>query len=135
MEQRKARRLITESTFERHGFVCEVVLAMHAAGTPHQRNGYVLLPQRHWAWGRSYEDPVLIDAPCHGGLTFAGVRDDAYPDEFWLGFDCAHFNDGVLSRWATHEQEWEYNEAKSRFYVIQHLEKLAEWLSAPMPWS
>ncbi len=58
------------------------------------RCGYVRIPPGHPWHGKDYDD---IDADVHGGLTFThpdehcgkGGEDDAW----WIGFDCAHWND------------------------------------------
>jgi hypothetical protein len=64
-------------------------------------NGYVLIPQGHVFFGKSYDD---IDVNVHGGLTFAELVDEelvpmyselSHDDiGFWMvGFDTCHFGD------------------------------------------
>ena len=56
------------------------------------RCGYVGLPKEHKYYGVDYDD-IGIDV--HGGLTFEGMG-NGYPvedDRYWIGFDCAHYND------------------------------------------
>lgn len=68
--------------------------------------GYVGLPPGHWLHGVDYDDIAGIEV--HGGLTFSSrcqegaedgpgicrVPEDGRPaDVWWLGFDCAHYND------------------------------------------
>ena len=67
--------------------------------------GYVGVPEGHRAYERGYDD---VPAVVHGGLTFAGgcqetgdpahgichIPQEGRPAEvWWLGFDCAHFQD------------------------------------------
>jgi len=61
--------------------------------------GYVGVPPGHPWHGKDYDD---IDADAHGGLTYSGrcggcvchVPLPGESDDFWwVGFDCAHYND------------------------------------------
>ena len=59
--------------------------------------GYVKIPTTHPYHAKNYND---IDIDVHGGLTFGDNLNNvskAYEiqldDGFWLGFDCAHYND------------------------------------------
>ena len=57
---------------------------MHRCGYVGVRPGSVL-------YGKHYDD---VPAEVHGGLTYSGGG--SYPvdgDEWWLGFDCAHYGD------------------------------------------
>jgi hypothetical protein len=56
--------------FNRNGFRC----------------GYVGIPQGHPWYEKSYGD---IPCECHGGLTFAQIKDVTW----WIGFDCGHAGD------------------------------------------
>lgn len=56
-------------------------------------NGYVRIPEGHVLHGIPY-DGLLIN--CHGGLTFSG-NDLRGCEGWWIGFDCAHYNDLMLS--------------------------------------
>lgn len=51
------------------------------------RCGYVRLPIGHRYWGKGYDE---LDVSVHGGLTFAERAEDG---AWWIGFDCAHYND------------------------------------------
>lgn len=58
------------------------------------RCGYVAVPKGHPAFKKDYGD-LQIDAP--GGLTYARGTNENYPvaatEVWWLGFDCAHWDD------------------------------------------
>jgi hypothetical protein len=67
-----------------------------------RRCGYVRLPDNSQFKGMDYDeyayvivmgsdDPVDEGITVHGGLTFAGERDQ--DDGWWFGFDCAHAGD------------------------------------------
>lgn len=59
-------------------------------------NGYVVIPEGHELHKRDYME---IDIDCHGGLTFAGyppVEMTEGNKEWWLGFDCNHYNDNPI---------------------------------------
>lgn len=50
------------------------------------RCGYVQIPSGHPWFKKHYHN---IDVDVHGGLTFSDWLDGNY----WIGFDCAHYND------------------------------------------
>jgi hypothetical protein len=54
------------------------------------RCGYVRIPPNHPWHGKGWED---LDCEVHGGITFASP--DSEDDSWWIGFDCAHFNDAA----------------------------------------
>lgn len=69
--------------------------------------GYVGVPRGHRFYGKDYDD---VDVQVHGGLTFDGhcqeggepsetichlVEEGESDDVWWLGFDCAHWQDYV----------------------------------------
>lgn len=63
--------------------------------------GYVAVPPGHAAHGKDYDD---VDARVHGGLTYANkcsgeichAAEPGEPDDvWWLGFDCAHYQDYI----------------------------------------
>lgn len=56
-------------------------------------NGYVRIPEGHVLHGIPY-DGLLIN--CHGGLTFSGDHLKGC-EGWWIGFDCAHYGDLMLS--------------------------------------
>ena len=80
---------IVEKRFEYRGFPC-VVLFM--AGC--YRCGYVGLPKSNRYYKKGYDD---IPVDCHGGLTFDGELPDYYKPkaDYYIGFDCGHYCDGV----------------------------------------
>jgi hypothetical protein len=51
--------------------------------------GYIKVPNEHKFYKLDYDD---IDIDVHGGITFNGSIEDA-ENEFWIGFDCAHWGD------------------------------------------
>ena len=56
-------------------------------------NGYVKLDEGHKYYNKDYDD-ILVEV--HGGLTFSNLmsKGNGYlPEGFWIGFDCAHFED------------------------------------------
>lgn len=59
--------------------------------------GYVLIPKHYFFYGKNYDDPIFNEIDVHGGLTFADKpsREMIYlvKDSFYLGFDCAHYDD------------------------------------------
>jgi hypothetical protein len=109
----------TEITGEAHGLRYEVM-----ANDCGYRCGYVLIPKGHALFGVGYSDNApgvseeeVAEKPIgkrgiislilssdsdgvrldvlfnvHGSLTFAGPRSNRY--EWWLGFDCGHYDDG-----------------------------------------
>ena len=50
---------------------------------------YVEIPKSHKCFGFHYDE---IEISVHGGLTFSG---GFFGEDWWIGFDCAHFNDQV----------------------------------------
>lgn len=63
------------------GFKAEVIA--HDMG---HRCGYVSVPTEHPWYGKDYNE---VDLDVHGGVTYAGMRDDLW----WFGYDCAHLGD------------------------------------------
>lgn len=62
--------------------------------------GYVAVSKNHPAYKRDYDE--LQDIDVHGGLTYSEKcqgsichKTDKDDDVWWLGFDCAHFDDLV----------------------------------------
>ena len=91
--------------------------------------GYVGLPNNHPLYGVSIDDaPGYV----HGHWTYADYCDDhichkALPDEpnkvYWLGFDCAHYND--LSPGLPYTQ----GTYKNIYYVANEIAQVLEELS------
>ena len=80
-----------EKQFTYKGYECAII--GQARG---HRCGYICIPREHPAYELHYDD---INIDVHGGLTYSESSNN-YPIEskepkFWIGFDCAHFNDGV----------------------------------------
>ena len=80
---------IVEKDFMVDGYRC--VIEGQSMG---HRCGYIGLPKEHKYYGEDYND---ISIKIHGGWTYAS-GDNEYPvesdDLWWIGFDCAHYNDG-----------------------------------------
>ena len=81
---------VLESRFFYEGFNCYILMQPHG-----HRCGYVELPKTNKYFGKGYDD---IPVECHGGLTYA--EDSLCFDgmilngqRWFIGFDCAHFND------------------------------------------
>lgn len=78
---------ILEERFEYKGFICVVLFQ----GSGH-RCGYVGIPKTNEYYNVDYNE---IPVSCHGGLTYSrsylALNDDS--DIWWIGFDCAHWND------------------------------------------
>lgn len=71
--------------------------------------GYVGVPATHPLHGAHYSEDQFAGVEVHGGLTYSGacqegpepveqrichIPDDGEPDDvWWLGFDCAHWQD------------------------------------------
>ena len=82
--------------FKYEGFPCLLNRAPTGAWC-----GYVGVPPGHPAHGKDYGD---VEVHVHGGLTYSDscqedgpichVPEPGEPDDvWWLGFDCAHYND------------------------------------------
>ena len=95
-------------------------------GHQHHRNGYVLVPRQHPLFGMDYN---YVDAAVHGGLTYSSAA-NGYPVESeegtWFGFDCAHFNDGIIDTSGPFNK-WNLGggEAKTLEFVVHECEHLA----------
>lgn len=66
---------------------------------------YIGLPKGHKFYAMSYGE---IPVDCHGGLTFAGYKDDLSLDDWLIGWDYAHYLDytpyfGEGKKWKTEE--------------------------------
>jgi hypothetical protein len=80
-----------EREWKHAGLSCAVVMAREAGS----RCGYVRVPPAHPDHGKDYDD---IEVSVHGGLTFSDLEPcTEHPDGqgWWLGFDCAHFQDAM----------------------------------------
>jgi hypothetical protein len=80
-----------EREWKYKGLSCAVVQAREAGN----RCGYVRVPPGHPAFQQDYDS---VDVNVHGGLTFADLEpctEHADGQGWWLGFDCAHFQDAM----------------------------------------
>jgi len=78
-----------EKQFNYKGFDCVIV-----GTTMGHRCGYIAVSEPS---EQMLEDAYDLDFDVHGGITYGGSSKE-YPipsetERFWLGFDCAHYND------------------------------------------
>ena len=76
---------VVEKQFEYKGHDCICIFSIRGV-----RCGYVSVSDKE----KPYDD---YDIDCHGGLTFAGELPDYYKPkaDYYIGFDCGHWCDGV----------------------------------------
>ena len=74
--------------FKKMGFDC---LILRNKNTLHL-NGYIRIPENH-PWHQKNEDQIKVKV--HGGITHAGYHKLIDDGQWWIGFDCAHFNDQI----------------------------------------
>tara|TARA_R110000868_G_scaffold406520_1_gene687025 strand:- start:3367 stop:3768 length:402 start_codon:yes stop_codon:yes gene_type:complete len=88
--------------------------------------GYVKVPVGHPWHGQGYEEIDIGDYCPHGGLTFSGSLIKGAPEEWWVGFDCAHLDDLIPT--STHyDREEVYRDIE---YVTNQVKDLANELTA-----
>jgi hypothetical protein len=58
--------------------------------------GYVKVNGDSKLCGVDYDDPKVYDIEVHGGLTFSNTFYDENDEDWWFGYDCAHFGDRCL---------------------------------------
>lgn len=104
-----------EREWKYKGLSCAVVQAREAGN----RCGYVRVPPGHPAYQQDYNDvPVEV----HGRLTFANLEPCTEHEDgqgWWLGFDCAHFDDAMYDPAATPES---ISDPESRRSLKIHIE-------------
>ena len=76
---------VVEKQFEYKGHDCICIFSIRGI-----RCGYVSVTDKE----KPYDD---YDIDCHGGLTFDGELPDYYKPkaDYYIGFDCGHYCDGV----------------------------------------
>lgn len=76
---------IVEKQFNYKGHDCICIFSIRGV-----RCGYVSVTDKE----KPYDD---YDIDCHGGLTFDGELPDYYKPkaDYYIGFDCGHYCDGV----------------------------------------
>jgi len=111
-------------TFEFHGFRCRVFRQSYG-----HLCGYLAIPEDHpWRsadgpWQKGFWKLNTIGVEVHGGITFSGWLVDEDPNQFWVGFDCAHSNDFVPEMpWGVLGGGLEYRNVA---FVKNELQKLA----------
>jgi len=105
--------------FKSFGLNCMIRLA---PGAGHYC-GYVEVPRGHHAFRNEIGDKLRV----HGGVTYENWLDD--PNDWWIGFDCAHSGDGLNSS----EPGWKdfaYVEAEVKSLAKQ----IAEWKGPRQRW-
>jgi hypothetical protein len=80
-------RYVEETRGNYKGFEYSVIF--HGFG---HRCGYVCIPEGHKLYENEDSDTLGI-IECHGGITFSDFNENLDPDKWWIGFDCAHYND------------------------------------------
>ena len=71
-------------------YECEVLLG--PLGT---KNGYVKVPKSHPFYNMDNNLEIMLNIHVHGGVTFTGSMPEL-GDGWWIGFDTAHYNDGLF---------------------------------------
>lgn len=84
------RKFKVEADFEYKGYRCVVVFL-----DMFHRCGYVALNKGDAGYLFDYDEGVLYDVKCHGGLTYANNKllDFEKDGSWWIGFDTAHWMD------------------------------------------
>lgn len=97
--------------------------------------GYIMIPEGHPWHGKHYD---TIECEVHGGLTFS--EEIEYKDlikmpfkvtGYWIGFDCAHYNDIIPSSKLLHEkmaQELRANFPTARSSIFEPTYKNIEFV-------
>ena len=85
---------VVEKQFEYKGHDCICIFSIRGV-----RCGYVSVTDKE----KPYDD---YNVDCHGGLTFDGELPDYYKPKanYYIGFDCGHYCDGV-----DYDQAVQYN--------------------------
>lgn len=126
--------------FEYLGFPCLLRRNMHVSGS---WCGYVAVPPSHPAYKKDYSS---LDVGVHGGLTYSDhcrgdichIPKPGEPDDvWWVGFDCAHFQDfpplsaAVLKTVTQRESFFDmFGTYKDLKYVKAETKSLAKQLAA-----
>ncbi len=73
--------------------------------------GYCAIEKNHNKYNVDY-DEINIDV--HGGITYGEIEKDGL---FWIGFDCAHFDDNIIKC----DLDYCINECESMAEQLNHL--------------
>lgn len=87
--QEKINKEGNEKSFKYLGYECRII---RIDGLGHLC-GYVRIPKTNRIYKKEFGDYPISDLLVHGGVTFTGNRFD--DNDWWIGFDCAHFGDLV----------------------------------------
>ena len=118
-------KLISEPMFcefKHKGLICRIV--KHNSFNC----GYVGVPTEHKCYQYGYDN---IDANAHGGLTFSDFfehEESNYNEHYYIGFDCAHYNDFVPSMIHRTFTKPDFNKYKDHNFVKNECINLAEQL-------
>ena len=102
-------------TDSRTGYECKILV-----GPLGCLNGYVNIPKNHPFYNIDDDLDITLEIHVHGGVTFTGTMPERLGDGWWIGFDTAHYNDGLLGN----------GERKSVEYVEKECTILAAQLFA-----
>lgn len=116
-----------EKNFDYKGFQCRI----QRVGIPYSGHlcGYVVIPKGHTLYKMNYDDIEArydYDLPAHGGLTFS----DFVNNEFWVGFDCAHFGDlspMYLEGFEIYKND--FDNYKDMTFVENNLKKIIDFIT------
>lgn len=80
---------VIESKFQYKGYDCVVLFNRNDI-----RCGYVFVPKGHKYFGKDYGE---VDIDCHCGITYGGwgLPNTDENEQWVIGFDCGHFEDGT----------------------------------------
>jgi hypothetical protein len=127
MSQEKPSTL--EAKWEKYGLKCAVILVQQS-----HRCGYVGVLKTHIIYGIPYDN---INVSVHGGLTFgAPGKDNDFldgKDTYWVGFDCAHYND-TLNNWSLQKTIEETNDLAQQLSEINSLYDIQDYTIKRFLW-
>lgn len=122
---KKGLELVREFTFQ--GFQA-CIIRVEWSG---HLNGYVKIPTDHRLFGMGYSDDKFPDLHVHGGITYAGEMEN--PDEWWIGFDCAHYDDPMPNNPAQFKSTTATY--KDEYFVVREIMNLVEQVEwEGFPW-
>lgn len=136
------RQPYIENTFTYKGYKCVVIFQALC-----HRCGYVGITKDHSLYGLDYDEIPVI---CHGGVTYTSPTLFGHENEtdiFWIGFDCAHYNDGKdyeagrkyfaddtaliesMTRWGELDKQYPYDqEVRTQEYVEEQCRQIVDQL-------
>lgn len=108
---------VVEKQFEYKGHDCICIFSIRGV-----RCGYVSVSDKE----KPYDD---YDVDCHGSLTFDGELPDYYKPkaDYYIGFDCGHWCDGVDYDQAVKYNLIEQGEAEHNKEMFSYLKYLKDY--------